>query len=64
MPLLSLSTTALVVAAMPENQRREYVRVLLLTHFNPDTEETIVRALPARSAAACRLLFRHLREWK
>jgi hypothetical protein len=50
------------IAAMPEPQRRDYVRVLL-RQVDYKTEDTIERALPQQAAAASRELFKHLREW-
>lgn len=51
------------VAALPEAQRRDYVRVLLALKIDSETENLVIQALPAQSAAACRAFLTHLREW-
>jgi hypothetical protein len=52
------------VAALPEPQRRDYIRANLLAPLDPSTEQTVLAALPADSAAACRQLIHSLREWR
>lgn len=55
--------TVRAIAALPEPERRQYVRAYILAEVDPAIEQLIIGALPARSAAAARQLLTCLREW-